>query len=159
MLRLPVMTRGRVRYRRRHHRTDCRVGFEACRAPRGRARSGLRGERDDRRHDGDVEVLPDQGCQQLIRDFGEDDARRIVEARWAAVDAIERWTQELNVDCDFRRLPAYTFTEDLNRRRQLEDECDAAQRLGIMATMTDAIGLPFDVAGAIRYENQARSIR
>ncbi len=103
-----------------------------------------------------LEVLPDQGCSTLINDFGEDAARQITASRQAAINQIERWIQEHQIDCDFRRIPAFEYTEKESHIRQLEKECAAAQRLGIQASMTDETGLPFEVAAAIRYENQAR---
>lgn len=103
-----------------------------------------------------VEELPDQGCQQLIKDFGEDGARSITESRRMAIDQIDQWVQEYQIDCDFHRLPAYLYTEQDNHIRELEKECDAAQRLGVRASMTDDCALPFNIACAVRFENQAR---
>jgi glycine/D-amino acid oxidase-like deaminating enzyme len=58
-----------------------------------------------------LEVLPDQGVQTLIKDFGESAARQLIAGRQEAIDRIERWVQELGIDCDFRRVPAYAYTE------------------------------------------------
>lgn len=103
-----------------------------------------------------IEELPDQGCRQLIKDFGEEGAQSITGARRMAIEQMEQWIREFHIDCDFRRIPAYLYTEKDHHIRQLEKECDAAQRLGIPSSMTDAIGLPFDIACAVRFENQAR---
>jgi glycine/D-amino acid oxidase-like deaminating enzyme len=103
-----------------------------------------------------LDTLPDQGCEQLIRDFGEDAARQLTEARRSAIDQIEQWTRELGIDCDFLRIPAYTYTESADGAERLHRECDAARRLGVQATLAREIGLPFETAGAVRFENQAR---
>lgn len=103
-----------------------------------------------------LDALPDQGCEKLISDFGESGARQLTDARRGAIDQIEQWARELNIDCDFRRIPAYTYTELQDGVDRLRRECDAARRLGVDAAMAGDIGLPFPVAGAVRFENQAR---
>jgi glycine/D-amino acid oxidase-like deaminating enzyme/nitrite reductase/ring-hydroxylating ferredoxin subunit len=103
-----------------------------------------------------LEVLPDQGAKTLLSDFGESAARHITRARQEAIDQIEAWVRQYGIDCDFRRVPAFAYTERGDHVKQIEAECDAARRLGIAATMTDEVGLPFDVACGVRVENQAR---
>jgi glycine/D-amino acid oxidase-like deaminating enzyme/nitrite reductase/ring-hydroxylating ferredoxin subunit len=60
------------------------------------------------------------------------------------------------MDCDFRRVPAFAYTERDDHVKRMENECDAARRIGIEASMTDEVGLPFETACGIRIENQAR---
>ncbi|MBW3595969.1 MAG: FAD-dependent oxidoreductase [Planctomycetes bacterium] len=103
-----------------------------------------------------LDALPDQGCEKLISDFGESAARQLTAGRQAAIDQIEQWTRDFQIDCDFRRVPAFAYTEAADRLNRLHHECDAARRLGVQATMARDIGLPFQSAGAVRFENQAR---
>jgi len=59
------------------------------------------------------------------------------------------------VDCDFERAPAFTYTESRDHVRAIREEVNAARRLGLPASYTESTSLPFDVAAAIRFDDQA----
>lgn len=92
----------------------------------------------------------------LIKDHGEEKARLYAEANEAAIDRIGAFVNEKNIDCDFRRLPAYVYTESAKTVPQLRSEVEAARRVGLPASFTGDAPLPFSVEGAIRFENQAQ---
>ncbi len=102
-----------------------------------------------------LDAMPDQGAGALINDFGASAARAVTEARMAAIAQIETWCREVGIDCDFRRVPAYLYSESAEGIEALRDECEQARALGLEAAMVDAPGLPF-AHGAFRIENQAR---
>jgi glycine/D-amino acid oxidase-like deaminating enzyme/nitrite reductase/ring-hydroxylating ferredoxin subunit len=61
--------------------------------------------------------------------------------------------QRHRIDCDWRRRPSYAYlTED---RAAAEREADAAAAAGLPAAFSADPGLPYAVAGAVRFENQA----
>ena len=103
-----------------------------------------------------LDVMPDAGVRRLIRDFGRPDAAALTAARVAAIDQIEAWCRDLTIDCGFRRISAYRYTERDDGMAAMRDECDAARQAGVAATMTDQVPLPFPCAGGMRIENQAR---
>ncbi|WP_227356062.1 FAD-dependent oxidoreductase [Haladaptatus salinisoli] len=90
----------------------------------------------------------------LIEYFGEEQARQYAEANEAAIDDIESTVEDWNIDCNFERVPAYTYTESSDKRQQIEDEVDAAKRLGLPASVIESTDLPFDVA-AVKFDDQA----
>jgi len=92
----------------------------------------------------------------LIKRHGEQKARLYAEANEAAIDRIEAFVNEKSIDCDFRRLPAYVYTEDEDVLGQLEAEVEAAQRVGLPASLVRKAPLPFPIQGAVRFENQAQ---
>jgi glycine/D-amino acid oxidase-like deaminating enzyme/nitrite reductase/ring-hydroxylating ferredoxin subunit len=92
----------------------------------------------------------------LIKSHGEEKARLYAEANEAAIDRIEEFVNEKNIECDFRRLPAYVYTESEKYLGQLEAEVEAAQRVGLPASFVRDVPLPFPVKGAIRFDNQAQ---
>lgn len=92
----------------------------------------------------------------LIKDHGEEKARLYGEANEAAIDRIEAFVNEKNIDCDFMRLPAYVYTESEEMVPQLQAEIEAARRVGLPASFTQDAPLPFPVEGAMRFENQAQ---
>ena len=92
----------------------------------------------------------------LIKGHGEKKARLYAEANEAAIDRIEAFVNEKSIDCDFRRLPAYVYTEDEDVLGKLEAEVEAAQRVGLPASFVREAPLPFPIKGAVRFENQAQ---
>ena len=92
----------------------------------------------------------------LLEHFGEREARQYARANEAAIDAVESTVEEYDVDCDFERTPAYTYTESADEVGRIRDEVEAARRLGLPAAYVESVPLPFDVAGAVRFDDQAR---
>ena len=103
-----------------------------------------------------VTALQDLPFPTIAARFGQDGARRIASAGMAAIALIEQHVRTCSLDCDFERLPAYVFTEDPNRLAELDREVKAARRAGLDAERVDAVPLPFETAGGIRFEHQAR---
>src|SRR4051794_37177564 len=93
--------------------------------------------------------------QSVHSSFGEDGARTYAEANEAGLERIAQWVDELEIDCDFRRKPAYTYAEDPDDVPKIEDEVEAALEAGLPATLTTDTDLPWPVAAAIRIEDQA----
>ena len=93
---------------------------------------------------------------KLTGTFGQEGARTYGEANQEGIALIERLVQQLDLDCDFEPLPAYTYTEDPLRVSAIEEEVEAAQQAGLPASFSTDIGLPFPVQGAVRVEEQAQ---
>src|SRR3954470_3060968 len=93
--------------------------------------------------------------QSVESSFGEDGARAYAQANEAGLERVAQFVDELSIDCDWRRKPAYTYAEDDGDRGKIEDEVEAAVRAGLPATFTTDTDLPWTVAAAIRVEDQA----
>ena len=93
---------------------------------------------------------------KLTSTFGEQGARIYGEANQAGLELIAGLVEELGIDCDFERLPAFTYTEDPQRVSAIEEEAEAARQAGLPASFSSEIGLPFPVQGAVRFDNQAQ---
>jgi glycine/D-amino acid oxidase-like deaminating enzyme/nitrite reductase/ring-hydroxylating ferredoxin subunit len=93
--------------------------------------------------------------QSVESSFGDEGARTYAEANEAGLERIARFVDELDIDCDFRRKPAFTYAEDESDRGKIEDEVDAAVRAGLKASYTEETDLPWPVAAAIRVDDQA----
>src|SRR3954453_1635901 len=87
--------------------------------------------------------------------FGDDGARAYAEANEAGLEQVAAFVDELKIDCDFRRKPAFTYAEDDSDRDTIEKELDAAQRAGLDAHFTPETDLPWPVAAAVRVDDQA----
>src|SRR3954471_9995745 len=93
--------------------------------------------------------------QPVASSFGDDGARAYAEANEAGLQQVADLVDELKIDCDFRRKPAFTYAEDDSDRRTIEDEVEAAQRGGLDAHSPTETDLPWPVAAAIRVDDQA----
>ena len=73
----------------------------------------------------------------------------------ANLDAVERFAELCaGVDCDFERKTSYVYSVD--SLTKLEKEADALARIGFYSELTDRTELPFPVAGALAFNNQAQ---
>ncbi len=98
----------------------------------------------------------DRSCGQLIKDFGEDNARLAAESGRVALARIAGFVREEGIACDFARVPAFQYTEDAETVSELAAERKAAASIGSKVTLTRTVPLPFKVAGALRFDRQAQ---
>lgn len=89
---------------------------------------------------------------KLIREFGLDRARQYLSANEAALQKYRELCRDM--DCGFEEKTAYAYS--LNDRRKIEREVAALEKLGHPVQFTDHLPLPFSVAGAVRFPNQAQ---
>ena len=89
---------------------------------------------------------------KLLRIFGTDRARQYLEANEAAL----RKYRELckGIDCDFQEKTSYVYS--LDDRGKIERELSALEKLGAHGEFIQQLPLPFSVAGAVGYPNQAQ---
>jgi glycine/D-amino acid oxidase-like deaminating enzyme/nitrite reductase/ring-hydroxylating ferredoxin subunit len=93
---------------------------------------------------------------KAIKSFGEEKSLQYAQANEAAIGLVEEIVKENEIDCDFKRVPAYVFTQDEEYVKKLEDETSAARSLKLPAEYTDVLDLPFTIKGAVRFSNQAQ---
>jgi glycine/D-amino acid oxidase-like deaminating enzyme/nitrite reductase/ring-hydroxylating ferredoxin subunit len=86
---------------------------------------------------------------------GKDRARAYAEANQQAIEEIEDTVNRLGIDCSFERAPAYVYTCDRRRSSDIEAEHSAASELGLPASLTTDIDLPFPIDLALRFDHQA----
>ena len=91
----------------------------------------------------------------LAKEHDLETARIYAEANEAGLAAIAGYVEELGIDCDFRRKPNVTYTEDPGRVSDVEDEVAAAQEAGLPASLIEDTELPFPIAAAVRVPDQA----
>lgn len=92
---------------------------------------------------------------RLIREFGVELASQYAWANQRAVKSYRELISREKIDCDFEQKPAYLYS--LRGEKNMEDEADAAARLGIRAEYLDSLPeLPFPVRAAVKFEDQAQ---
>ena len=92
---------------------------------------------------------------KLAKKLGRDKARTYGEANEAGIARVFELAEELGIDCDLTRKPNYTYAEDASDLDKVRQEADVAGELGLPASFVDELDLPFPVAGAVRFDDQA----
>lgn len=92
----------------------------------------------------------------LIEQLGASKARLYGESNQAAIEHVATLVEMEQIDCDFSRQSAYTFAEPDSEIDQIKAEVDAALKLGLPASFVQETSLPFAIAGAVKFDNQAQ---
>ncbi|HEY4602457.1 MAG TPA: FAD-dependent oxidoreductase [Cerasibacillus sp.] len=93
---------------------------------------------------------------ELIKHFGEDDARLYYEAQVEASDLIKHLIEKLQIDCDLTEEDAYIFTNDEKYVKKLQSEKKAYDQLGIKGELLDQMPIDIPMKLALRMNNQAQ---
>ncbi len=91
----------------------------------------------------------------ILDQHGRENAQRYAEASQAAIEKVAEFVVRDGVECDFERMPAFTYSEDENRIRDIEREVEVAGSIGLPATLVTETDLPYPVAAAVRFDDQA----
>ena len=87
--------------------------------------------------------------------FGPDAARTYGQANQAALEWMAARIEDGGIACDFRRRPAFTYVPEGEATGDIEDEAAAATAAGLPAALDDSAPLPYPVAAAVRFDDQA----
>ena len=93
---------------------------------------------------------------ELVDSFGEDRARLYGESQQAGLERIATLVDTLGIDCDFERQPAFTYVREQAEVETIKQEAETAARLGLPASFVTECELPFPIAGAVRFDDQAQ---
>lgn len=89
---------------------------------------------------------------KLIKEFGIQKAKQYLDANELALQTYRKLCSK--IDCDFEERDAYTYSID--NLKKIDDEISALKKLHYFAEKTSSISLPFTVAGAVKFKNQAQ---
>ena len=92
----------------------------------------------------------------LIDRHGEDSAKIYGDSNQAGVEFVASTVEKEKIDCDFQRNDTYSFAEEQKNLDKIQKEYDAAIKLGLPAEFVTDTTLPFDIAGAVKFTNQAQ---
>jgi glycine/D-amino acid oxidase-like deaminating enzyme len=88
--------------------------------------------------------------------FGEDVASRYAQANNDSIDLMETIIKNEKINCSWKRLDHIFFTTHKSKTYQFKQEAEVASKLGLPASVDKDVGLPFEVAAAVRFSSQAR---
>lgn len=89
-------------------------------------------------------AVTDLRLRQLVKHFGESNARLVWDAGSAAINAIESVAHELAIDCDFRRVPGFlcaSLEGDGNEARSLRSEAELGRKIGLDLEFVESVPL------------------
>lgn len=89
---------------------------------------------------------------KLISQMGVESAQMYLKANEDALEEYRRLCA--TIDCDFEEKDAFVYS--LSSRKKIEKELTALEKLGYPAEFAKALPLPFSVAGAVKFSNQAQ---
>ena len=103
-----------------------------------------------------ISMAPNMIYNKLILNLGKSKAQNFANANIKAVEKVGDIVRKRNIDCEFQRLPLYIYTESDEKVDEIKAEFEAAKELGLPASYTEKVPLPFKTGPAIKYENQAQ---
>lgn len=101
-------------------------------------------------------VAIDARYHYIRRKYSTEEARLVADASRASIDKIAELVQRYDIDCRFRRVRGYLYTEKRKYVSELKNEASAAREAGLEAQWTDDVPLPFATRGAVLWPNQAQ---
>ncbi|MBC7879771.1 MAG: FAD-dependent oxidoreductase [Anaerolineae bacterium] len=90
----------------------------------------------------------------LINNLGQEKAQIYADSNQAGVKWIADLVEAENIDCDYKSIDVYTFAESDADLKKIEEEYEAAVRLGLPASFVKETTLPFPIAGAVKFSHQ-----
>lgn len=106
---------------------------------------------------GHLTTILDTRWATLVRTFGLSDASEVFNACNQAISAIEGVIESENIECGYRRLPGYLFTESEKDVEELLAEVETVKRFSDREVeFTVEIPLPFKTRAALRIDGQAQ---
>ena len=101
-------------------------------------------------------ALQSTAYSELSETWGDEVAAAYAEANLWALDWVRRQVAEDQIDCDLQEESAYTYAESTEHLGRIEAEVEAARKAGLDVVFTRETDLPYEIAGAVRLDHQAR---
>lgn len=101
-------------------------------------------------------VALDARYHYVQRHYSKEEARLVADASRASLEKIAELVQRHAIDCRFRRVPGYLYTEKRKYVAELKNEAAAAREAGLDAQWVGEVPLPFETRGAVLWPEQAQ---
>lgn len=92
----------------------------------------------------------------LIDTFGEQFAKDYLFANEEAIENIKNLIDTEHIKCDFETQSSFVYTTSESDVNKIKKEVDCVNSIGFPANFVTKVGLPFEIAGAIQFKNQAQ---
>lgn len=92
----------------------------------------------------------------LINTYGEQFAKDYLFVNEEAIQNIKNIIDIENIKCDFEKQSNFVYTTNKHEIDNIKKEVDCVNCIGFPANFVTKVGLPFEIAGAIQFKNQAQ---
>lgn len=92
----------------------------------------------------------------LVSTYGEQFAKDYLFANQKAIENIKKIIDTENIKCNFENQSNFVYTTDKSEVNKIKKEVDCVNAIGFPANFVTKVGLPFEIAGAIQFKNQAQ---
>jgi glycine/D-amino acid oxidase-like deaminating enzyme/nitrite reductase/ring-hydroxylating ferredoxin subunit len=103
-----------------------------------------------------ISVAPNMIYSNLISTLGKAKSQKFAIANMNSLKKIADIVSKRNINCDFKFVPFYIYTELTDKAETIKSEVNAAKELGLTVSYTENVPLPFETGPAALYENQAQ---
>jgi glycine/D-amino acid oxidase-like deaminating enzyme/nitrite reductase/ring-hydroxylating ferredoxin subunit len=103
-----------------------------------------------------ITVAIDARYHYVKRHYSREEAKLVADASRASLEKIAELVQRYGINCHFKRVPGYLYTEKRKYVAELKSEAVAAREAGLDAQYVNDVPLPFDTRGAVLWPDQAR---
>ena len=87
---------------------------------------------------------------------GAEVAARYAQANQEALASIAALVEQHQIDCDFERRANFVYATEDSGKAKITEEIEAARRAGLPVEMVLETDLPFEIAAAVKLEDQAQ---
>jgi glycine/D-amino acid oxidase-like deaminating enzyme/nitrite reductase/ring-hydroxylating ferredoxin subunit len=98
----------------------------------------------------------DTTYDEIEKDFSAEKAKLVAQATREAIEQIKQHTITYNIDCGFKELPGYVFSQTEEQAAQLDKVTDASLDAGLSISYVQSIPVPIDFNKAIQIDRQAQ---
>ena len=105
---------------------------------------------------GNLYVAVEQGFDTIKSKYDTETLLTVVQNRAKAIDLVEENVSRFVIDCDFKRVPWYSYSSNELNAPKIEKEYQAAKVAGLHSIKVQPEELPFPTVAAIKLENQAQ---
>ena len=92
----------------------------------------------------------------LIKSKGKEFAKEYYEANQQAIQNIKKIIKDEKIDCDFKDVSAYVFTQKEDDVLKIKEEVESTKKIGISSKFVDNIDIPLKISGAIEFKEQGQ---
>jgi glycine/D-amino acid oxidase-like deaminating enzyme/nitrite reductase/ring-hydroxylating ferredoxin subunit len=104
-----------------------------------------------------ITYIFDEYLHDIVRHVGEGTARIVWESGKRAIDLIEEIVTKEKIDCEFKRVPAYVYTNTKkDKEKYLDKEVEIGKRLGFDISLFESKELGFKNTGGMKICCQAK---
>ncbi|MCY2685665.1 FAD-dependent oxidoreductase [Salinimicrobium sp. TH3] len=105
---------------------------------------------------GNLYAMVDKRLHHIQSKWDKETASKVAQSRAQAVNLVEELVNRYEIDCSFKRVPWYLFSETEKKDKTIEKEIEAAKDYGLPIEELHELPIPVKVSTAIKVENQAQ---